>query len=96
MSSFCVDKLDLLVKELPFEFLVSTPTSGKILTLVVFSECSNVAEERIFKVNLICLPLQELDVILGMNWLSANHILIDCGQQKVVFLDFKELKLIYA
>jgi len=37
-----------------------------------------------FKIKLIGLPLQELDVILGVNWLFVNHILIDCNQKKVV------------
>ena len=36
-------------------------------------------------VNLICLPLEGLDIIIGMNCLTTNHILIDYGQQKVMF-----------
>ena len=38
-------------------------------------------EGRMYKVNLICLPLQELEVILGMDWLSANHILINYREE---------------
>ena len=34
---------------------------------------------RRFKVNFICLPMEGLDVILAMDWLSVNHIVIDCG-----------------
>ena len=88
--------MGLPVKELSFELLVSTPTSGKVLTSIVCSECPVIVEGRRFKINLICLPLQDLDVILGMDWLSANHILIDCGQQKIVFSDFKESDVIFA
>jgi len=40
---------------------------------------------RRFKLNLICLPMEGLDVILGMDWLSSNHVVIDCGQCKIVF-----------
>ncbi|XP_068467087.1 uncharacterized protein [Phaseolus vulgaris] len=87
VSSLCVDELGLLVKELSFELLVSTPASGKVLTSTVCLECPVIVEGRKFKINLICLPLQDLDVILGMDWLSANHILIDCSQQKIVFSD---------
>ncbi|CAJ1965484.1 unnamed protein product, partial [Sphenostylis stenocarpa] len=29
-----------------------------------------------------------LDAIIGMDWLIANHILIDCGQHKVVLGDW--------
>jgi len=38
-----------------------------------------------FQVNLICLPLQELDVILGMDGLSTNHIFIDYNHKRLVF-----------
>jgi len=34
---------------------------------------------RRFKVNLIYLPMEGLDVILGMDWLSGNHIVVDYG-----------------
>lgn len=40
-----------------------------------------VVKGRIFKVNLICLPLQELDVIIGMDWLFIIHIFSDCNQK---------------
>ena len=43
-----------------------------------------------YRVNLICLPLEGLDVILGMDWLSANRILIDCNEKKVLFPSSEE------
>jgi len=49
---------------------------------------------RKFKVNLICLPMEGLDVILGMDWLSVNHVNIDCGRCNVVFLETVGLELI--
>ena len=35
--------------------------------------------------DLICLPLAHLDVILGMNWLSTNHIFLNCKENMLVF-----------
>ena len=75
VSKLCVDDIGLLVRELHFELLISTPASETVLTSVVCAECPIVVEGRRFKINLICLPLQGLDVILGMDWLAANHIL---------------------
>ena len=49
---------------------------------------------RRYKVNLICLPLQELEVILGMDWLSANRILIDYREKRLLFPDSEELELV--
>jgi len=51
-------------------------------------------EGRRCKVNLICLPLRELKVILGMDCLSANHILIDCREKKLLFPDSEEPELV--
>ncbi|XP_027927750.1 uncharacterized protein LOC114184632 [Vigna unguiculata] len=39
--------------------------------------------------------MEGLDVILGMNWLSGNHV-IDCGRRSVIFLETLGLELISA
>lgn len=96
VSRLCVDELGLPVKELHFELAVSTPTSGTMLILVVFVECPVVVERYRFKINLICLPLQGLEVILRMDWLSVNHILVDCIQKRLVFSEVEESIVIFA
>ncbi|XP_017412929.1 uncharacterized protein LOC108324495 [Vigna angularis] len=45
------------------------------------------------KVNLVCLPLEGQDVILGMDWLADNHVMIDCGRQRVVFQELEGIKM---
>ena len=37
--------------------------------------------------NLFCLPLVDLEVILGMDWLAENYVFIDCHNKTVVFGD---------
>jgi len=54
------------MKELSFEPLDSTPTFRHVSTSTFCVECPMVVKGCKFKVNLICLPLKELDVILGM------------------------------
>ena len=51
---------------------------------------------RRFKVNFICLPMEGLDVILAMDWLSVNHIVIDCRRRSVIFPETMGLELISA
>jgi len=94
MSNLCVDKLGLQVRNMHFELMVSTPTSKTMLTLVVCAKCPVVVEGCRFKVNLICLPLQGLDVIFRMDWLFANHILIDYGQKRLMFPEVENLVLV--
>ncbi|XP_027361399.1 uncharacterized protein LOC113869326 [Abrus precatorius] len=42
-------------------------------------------EGRRYKVNLICIPMSGLNVILSMDWLTANRVLIDCGLRFLIF-----------
>ncbi|XP_017413022.1 uncharacterized protein LOC108324592 [Vigna angularis] len=85
VSDACVERLGLTVGELQCDLVVSTPTTGLVRTSLVCARYPVEVEGRRFKVNLIYLPLQGLEVIIGMDWLSTNHILIDCGEKKLVF-----------
>ena len=35
--------------------------------------------------NLILLQLHDFDIILGMNWLTTHHALVDCFAKRVTF-----------
>ena len=94
VSNACVERLGLSVCELQCELAVSTPTSGLVRTSSLCARCPTKVEGRKYKVNLIFLPLQELEVILGMDWLSANHIPIDCREKRLLFPDSEEPELL--
>ncbi|XP_047176339.1 uncharacterized protein LOC124843602 [Vigna umbellata] len=70
----CVEKLGMSVEELEVDLVVSTPASGLVSTSSMCVRCPIVVKGRRFKVNLIYLPLKGLEVILEMDWLSANHM----------------------
>jgi len=73
---------------------VSIPASGLVRTSSLCARCSVEVEGRKYKVNMICLPLIELELMLGMDWLSANRILIDCQEKKLLFPDLEEAELL--
>ena len=81
IANACMGRLNLVKCDLGCELLVSTPSSRQVATSSVCVGCSMEVAGRRFKVNLVCLPLEGLDVILGMDWLSNNHIIIDCGRR---------------
>src|ERR1044072_7078401 len=84
ISLGCVDRLKLRVTALPFDLLVATPADKSLITNIACLHCPVVLEGRTYHANLLCLPLKDLDVILGMDWLCRHHILLDCAQ-RVVF-----------
>ena len=94
VSEGCVKELCLPVKELQYDLIVSTPASGLVKTSMLCARCPVNVEGRQFRVNLICLLLQSLDVILGMDWLAANHILIDCSKKTLLFPNSEESELL--
>jgi len=82
------------VCELQCDLVVSTPTPGLFRTSSLCARCPVEVEGRIYKVNLICLPLQELEVILGMEWLFTNRVLIDCREKRLLFSNSEEPELL--
>ncbi|XP_027905698.1 uncharacterized protein LOC114165239 [Vigna unguiculata] len=94
VSDSCVKRLGLPVSELQCELAVSTPASGLVTTSSLCAQCPVEVEGRRYKVNLICLPLQDLEVILGMDWLSASRVLIDCREKRLLFPDSEDLELV--
>jgi len=94
ISHDCVKKLGLSTRDLGCELIVSTSASGQVSTNSACVGCSLEVEGRRFKVNLICLPLNGLDVILGMDWLSINHVVIDCGRRIMIFSEQQGVELI--
>jgi len=95
----CVKHLKLPVSLLPYDLSVSTPTNVSVTTSLACTNCHICIENRKFFVNLICLPLSHLDIVLGMDWLSSNHVLLNCHDKTLIFeshigevYDSKELK----
>jgi len=93
ISNACVAKLSLERRDLDCELLVSTPSSGQVATSAVCVGCVLEVTGCRFKVNLVCLPLEGFDIILGMDWLSKYHIMIDYGRRSLVFPKHARLKL---
>jgi Retroviral aspartyl protease len=86
ISCACVEKPKLFVSPLNANLVVATPTSGSFITSDMYLHCPVEISGRTFLIDLICLPLSQIDVILGMDWLSSNHILLNYFDQTVVFV----------
>lgn len=81
ISHDCVRRLDLRVSIMT----IDTPTSGYVATTLVCLNCSLSMYDQNFGIDLICLRLNQLDIIMGIYWLSFNHVLINCFDKIVSF-----------
>ncbi|XP_004514782.1 uncharacterized protein [Cicer arietinum] len=82
----CVNRLKLIVSSLSFDLDVSTLT--KTLTVnIACLRCQVTIHNRDFLINLIFLPLQLLEVILDMDWMSYHYVILDCACKLVLFFE---------
>nr|KYP32136.1 hypothetical protein KK1_047242 [Cajanus cajan] len=85
ISYACAAMLGVPVCDLGLRLLLSTPASASVVASELCVGCPIAVNEKRYKVNLICLPLVDIDIILGMDWLSANRNLIDCANRRLIF-----------
>ena len=74
----------LVGEQLAYDMHMTSPLGHSISMNSVYRNCSIVIQAREFLADLITLPFQEFDLILGMDWLSKHRAIVDCGQKTVV------------
>ncbi|KAL0534116.1 hypothetical protein IC582_028397 [Cucumis melo] len=85
ISSVFVQHVGLEVEPLGSVLSVSTPSGEVLLSKEKIKACRVEIANHVLDVTLLVLDMQDFDVILGMDWLSANHASIDCFSKEVVF-----------
>jgi len=91
ISNDCVKDLKLPIYSLDTNLIISTPIRKSIVTNKVCLNCPLFIENGKFLVNLIYLPLSQLNIIFGMDWLIANQVILNCAEKSVVFPNLKVL-----
>ncbi|KAL0561386.1 hypothetical protein IC582_001811 [Cucumis melo] len=84
ISSAFVLHARLEVEPLHHVLSVSTPSGECMLSKEKVKACQIEIAGHVIKVLLLVLDMLDFDVILGMDWLAANHASIDCSRKKVI------------
>ncbi|KAL0561379.1 hypothetical protein IC582_001804 [Cucumis melo] len=85
ISSAFVSHARLEVEPLHHVLSVSTPSGECMLSKEKVKACQIEISGHVIEVTLIVLDMLDFDVILGMDWLVANHASIDCSRKEVTF-----------
>ncbi|KAA0046203.1 DNA/RNA polymerases superfamily protein [Cucumis melo var. makuwa] len=75
----------LEVEPLGSVLFVSTSSREVLLSKEKIKACRVEIANHVLDVTLLVLDMRDFDVILGMDWLSANHASIDCFGKEVFF-----------
>ncbi|GAU44275.1 hypothetical protein TSUD_135160 [Trifolium subterraneum] len=83
ISVECVIRLGLFSTSLipPITFAVAT--GGRVVSKRVCQNCPVSVAGKVYHVDLICLPLKDMDIVLGMDWLFANTVYIGCAEKNL-------------
>src|ERR1044072_4441558 len=85
ISLDCAKRLNLDISNMDESMVIDTPAPGSVTTSYVCRNCPIVIFGRGFSMDLVCLPLEQLDIILGMNWLVFNQVHINYFEKTVIF-----------
>ncbi|KAA3477091.1 Transposon Ty3-I Gag-Pol polyprotein [Gossypium australe] len=76
-----VSSMNIIVESTEFVIRVSNPLGKHVLVDKVCRNCPLTIRGHCFSVNLMLLPFDEFDLILGMDWLTTHNVLVNCGSK---------------
>ncbi|XP_020963803.1 uncharacterized protein LOC110265246 [Arachis ipaensis] len=80
------DELGLKIVVLGYDLKVYNATHEVVVTRLGCPQVPFRIQQREFMHDLFCLPMTGLDLILGLDWLSKNHVLLNCSEKSVCFM----------
>jgi len=82
ISKECVSRLGLEVEIIPRPYNIHSP-GGHLITNQLVRQVPLQLQGRIFATQLIVLPSQKIDIILGMNWMGVHRVILDTVSRSV-------------
>ena len=83
MSTYFAAKFDMICDSMTVPIRVSTPVGKPLVVDRVYRSCLVSLAGYDTWVDLIILGMVDFDVILGMDWLSPYHVVLDCNAKTV-------------
>ena len=71
-------KVHSTIELLENDIYVSMPDGGVVIMNKVDRSCPIVVDDMILHADLVVIKLEEFNVILGTNWLSKHHAIMNC------------------
>ena len=79
----CVNVLGLKVESLENPLYVSSPLGIRVRIDQICRDCELEISRILLTVDLRVMDISDFDVILGMDWLIAHQVIIDCDRRGV-------------
>ncbi|KAL7203099.1 hypothetical protein ACSBR2_016419 [Camellia fascicularis] len=88
-------KLTSTPEPLGYVLSLSFPSGNSTFGTNIYKSCTISLQDETLRADLIPLCISTFDVILGMDWLAANHAFIDCKAKKVFPWLLNQLEFVF-
>ncbi|KAG8478880.1 hypothetical protein CXB51_028735 [Gossypium anomalum] len=78
-----VSSMNIPIEPREFIIRVSNPLGKSVLVDKVCKNCPLTIHGQCFPANLMLLPFDEFDIILGMDWLALHDVIVNCGSKYI-------------
>nr|GEX92896.1 putative reverse transcriptase domain-containing protein [Tanacetum cinerariifolium] len=95
ISSAFASRVTMTPTLLDHVLCISTPMQDFVRITHVYRNFSLQFDDKIHAINALPLDICEFDIILGMDWLTEHHAMIDCRSYRVIFGDIYAPRFIY-
>ena len=81
--ALCVKGLGLEVETLENPLYMNSPLGTRVSVDQICQDCELEISGIVLTLNLRVIDMSEFDFILGMDWLTAHRVIIDCDGRRV-------------
>ena len=83
ITASCVKELGLEVETLKKPLHVSSPLRTRMSIDMICRDCKLEISGILLTVDLRVMDMLDFDVVLGMDWLTAHRVVIDCDRRRI-------------
>ena len=83
IAALCVKELGLEIETLEKSLHVSSPLGTRVRVDQICRDCELEISGILLTVDLRVMDMLEFDAIIGMDWLTAHRVVIDCDRRRV-------------
>ena len=84
IDASCVNVLSLKVESLEKSLHVSSPQGTRVRIDKICRDCELEISRILLTVDLRVMDIPYFNVILGMDWLTAHRVIIDCDRRRII------------
>lgn len=84
ISTKYTKRFHISIEPMEVGVLVATQARKSVICRKIVLNCPICIEGRNLTANLIVFDMEGFDIILGMDWLSNNHAIIDCCNKEII------------